>query len=605
MAQYTVGPTACTGWAPDGSGGQLHAYWGKVLLSETVDLLNNTSTIAWTFLIYLYPDSYVSNYRYTNGNQVQVSINGNQVFNSPNVGTVALNGRYQYNPLTLASGTVVVPHDSDGTKNLAVSAKYTQNNASYLQSITVSGTVALETIPRSAMITSAPAITLPVSGTVDHTVTWETQVSTFWYKVEYKYGSTSLHTSSATQNTTYTYAVPASVSEYVTNAKTMTLSVVLHTYSDSACTTEVGTNTASVTVTFSDDYAPGLTYTLSVDNSLIPSANRSIFAGIAIQYTSKLSLSFTGTGVHDATISGYTCMIDGKGYSGASVLSDPIQNAGTLAITAVVTDSRGFSTTITISQTVIAYAYPQIKPYGTYAEVQVFRCDSVGVADDRGQFVKMMAASQSCEILESSVNLNRSIIKYRYLSGSTWSGYTTISDSGDASINDVISGVFPETNAYTFEIHAEDLLGNASGTIEITVPISDIPLHLREGGHGVGIGDYASSTANRLMVGYEAHFSKPIHTDVGLALSGVDMGSSTMADLWDDLKTMTGGIGAFELTTAYGNMDPDDYVFVFIPYDDENGLIYFSLLGTDSGDLWIVHIINDTICQPFKLTGSR
>lgn len=615
MAQYIIGPAACTGWDPSHT---YHPFSGRVVLDETVDELNNQSIIAWKFQIYINRNDYVSGYTSNQQNQVQVIISDENPTTVPstkkyvnlyssNIGSVAMANRYISNPLTLASGTITVKHNNDGAKSLYVYAKFNQPRSfdTVLKTIELSGTESLQEIPRSAVITSAPPITLPVTGTVDHTVTWDSQVSTFWYKLEYKYGSTSLHLSDATQETSLTYAVPASISEYVTNAKTMQLSAVLHTYQDQACTNEVGTNTATVTVTFSEDYAPSLSYTINVDNTSIPSAYRAAFAGLAIQYTSKLALSFTGTGVHNASISGYTCVVDGKGYAGASVLTDPIQSSGNVPITAAVTDSRGFSKTINITLEVIPYSYPQIKPYGTYAEIQVFRCDSQGVEDDRGQQVKMMASSQSCEVLSGGINQNRAVIKYRYLTGTTWSGYTTVTDTGDASINSIISGIFPETNAYTFEIHAEDLLGNSSGAVMITVPISDIPLHLREGGHGVGIGEYASATPDRLEVGYEAHFSKPIYTDVGMAISAVDSGSSTMSDLWDSVKESAGGTGAVTLTAAYGNMGADDYAYIAIPYDDENGLFYFSLLGSDTGDLWIVHIINDTVCQPFKLTGTR
>lgn len=615
MAQYIIGPAQCTGWDPSHT---YHPFSGRVVLDETVDELNNQSIIAWKFQIYINRNDYISGYTSSQQNQVWITISDENPAVNPstkkyvnissgNIGSIAMANHYISDPVTLSSGTITVKHNNDGAKSLYVYAKFNQPRSfdTVLKTIELSGTQSLQEIPRSAVISSAPAITLPVTGTVDHTVAWESQVSTFWYKLEYKYGSTSLHISDATQATSLTYAVPASISEYVTNAKTMQLSAVLHTYQDQACTNEVGTNTATVTVTFSDDYAPDLSYTLDVDNSAIPSAYRSTFTGLAIQYTSKLALAFTGTPVHNATISGFTCVADGKGYSGASVLTDPIQGSGDVSITAVVTDSRGFSTSISITREVIPYSYPQIKPYGTYAEIQVFRCDSLGMEDDRGQQVKMMASSQSCEILSGAVNLNRAVIKYQYLSGSTWSGYTTISDTGDASINDIISGIFPETNAFTFEIHAEDLLGNSSGVVMINVPISDIPLHLREGGHGVGIGEYASVDPDKFMVGYESHFSKPIYTDVGMAISAVDSGSSTMADLWDAVKESAGGTGAVTLTAAYGNMGADDYTYICIPYDDENGLFYFSLLGSDTGDLWIVHIINDTICQPFKLTGTR
>lgn len=618
MAQYTVGPVECTGEYNDPNIGKYHPFSGKVVLDETVDELTNKSVVSWKFQIYINRDYYASSWTANYNNQVTVIISDEDPsvnpstkkyvnFYSPNIGTVQMAGCYINNPFTLAQGTVNIEHDDAGQRSIFVRAVFNQPGSfdTVLKHIEPTGTKTLTAIPRKAVISSSPAITLEPTGTTNQTVTWGASVSTFWYKVQYLYGTTILDTSSATQATSYTYAVPASISEYVTDAKKMTLTVALHTYSDEDCLNEVGVDAKSVTVNFSDDFAPSLAYTLAVDNDLIPSANRSLFSGVAIQYTSRLALTFTGTGVHNATISGYACTVDGKAYSGSTVLTDPIQTGGTATITAVVTDSRGFTKTVTITQQVTPYAYPQLLPYGTNSEVQIYRCDQYGVEDDTGANIMIKASSKSSEVLNASVNVNRAVIKTRFSTGSTWSQYATFSDTGDASVMAMIAGYFPDTVAYIFEIHAEDLLGNSSGVVTIIVPIADVPLHLREGGHGVGIGVYADSTPNRLRVAYESFFDKPIHTDVGLALSAVDMGTMTMSDLWDDLKTMAGGIGAVSLSAAYGNMAIGDYTFVFIPYDDENGLIYFSLLDTDTGDLWIVHIINNTICQPFKLTGSR
>lgn len=614
MEEYTVGPVQCTGEDAE----HKHSFSGRVLLTETVDELNNISVINWKFQIYINRSDYVSAYTSTSQNQVTVII-GNENpdtnpstkkyvnFYSPNIGTVQMAGRYISNPLTLAQGTVNIEHDDAGERSIYVKAVFNQPRAfdTVLKHIEPSGTKTLTSIPRKAVISSSPSITLAPTGTTDSTVTWESTVDTFWYKVEYKYGSTVLHTSSATQNTSYTWAVPASTADSVTNAKKMTLTAALHTYSDQACTDEIGVDAASITVNFSDDFAPALAYTKAVDNDLIPSAYRSSFAGIAIQYTSRLSLTFTGTGVRDATISGYTCIVDGKGYTGSSVLTDPIQTSGTLSITAAVTDSRGFTKSITITQDVMAYAYPQIKPYGSYAEVQIYRCDQYGVADETGANIRVLASSKSSEVLNAGVNVNRAVIKLRHTSGSTWSQYATFTGSGDASVDTVITGTFPDTQAFTFEIHAEDLLGNSSGVITIVVPISDVPLHLREGGHGVGIGAYADGTADRFRVGYTAFFDEPIHTDLGIAASNITAGTTTVADLWDDLKGTAGGTGTVTISTALGNMSAADYAFVCIPYGSSDGVILFTLLGSDTGDLWIVHIISDTVGNPFKLTGTR
>lgn len=616
MAQYIIGPVECTGTYNDPNLGPYHPFSGRVVLEETVDELANESTIQWYFQIYINRDYYQSTWRFQSQNKVWVNIKDTdndpvyKDFYSANIGTVAMGGHYINNPVTLASGTITgIKHEDDGTKTIHVYAKFQQPQANdtVLKSIEISADQALTPIPRAASIISAPNVTLPVSGTVNHTVTWDINSPSFYYKVQYLVGSTPVHTSDALHVGTYTYAMPASLSEYETAAKSMELLVVLHTYSDAECTDEVGVSQQYIYATFSDDYAPTLTYTAAPNNDSIPSGSRSAFAGLFIQYTSRLALTLTGTGSHGATITGYTCFIDSKGYSGASVLTDPIETSGNVYGTATISDSRGFYTTVSFTLSVIAYTYPKLLPYGSNDTILAYRVDQYGQADDEGTSIMVEASSQSSPVMSGSTNINKAHILVRYYDGSSWSFPDDIeASSGDASINFTIPGTFPATNAYTVEIWAQDRLGYSSGRMTIKVPTADLPFHLRRGGHGVGIGRAASSTADRLMIGYETYHEMPIHASHGgLAISTQDIGNYTMAGLWDAVKNTPGGTGVFGLTEAFGNMSANDYTYVYIPCSSTAGIFYFSLLDSDTGELWIVHVFQSTIRQPWKLTGSR
>ncbi|WP_434311455.1 DUF859 family phage minor structural protein [Hominifimenecus sp. rT4P-3] len=124
------------------------AYMGKFAIVESNNVNANSSTITWAFGLYR-NDSYQSSYSRKEGNHVVVSINGSEVFNSTDIGTVkAPNG--EGNAYILASGTTVVGHNGDGTKTFSFSAKYTNSYSSSISPLEVSGSHVCNSIPRGS-----------------------------------------------------------------------------------------------------------------------------------------------------------------------------------------------------------------------------------------------------------------------------------------------------------------------------------------------------------------------------------------------------------------------------------------------------------------------
>ena len=428
MAQYIL-EAVCTGNAPLGNGQYGHVFSGRFVLNTTTDAANNRTVInSWQFYLYVNKSDYVTSYNYGSGNKVIISINGQTVVSTTNIGRVTLGQgtaattHYSSNPLLITQSTsaINVPHNNDGTKSLAVSANYTQTQSgNYLGTANPAGTIKLEDIQRAAPITSAPNITLAATGTTNHTVTW-TDVEDYYYKLQYLYGDTVLHTSEKIdpETETYTWAVPASIAENVTNAKTMTVKAVLHTYTDSACTNEWGTSSAGFTVTFSDSFAPALS---SLTVTQLSTLNGTIVAG-----QSKSKIEWTTAYKSNATFgSAYAVYVDGSGnelssrVSGSSPITLGIIPAFTdttksIKIKVSLTDSRGFTSTATLGTAFAVYGW--IAP--TITALTAVRCDSGGTENLSGGYYKL-TVTYSIRPLNNQ-NAKNAKVYYKYASDSVY-----------------------------------------------------------------------------------------------------------------------------------------------------------------------------------------
>lgn len=97
-------------------------------LSSTANVSANTSTVNYD--CYIQVVAAASNYRYNNGNSCSISINGTSIVNTSNIGSIQCNNTpVGTRVVTLASGSMTVPHGSDGKKSIAFSASFRQTQS--------------------------------------------------------------------------------------------------------------------------------------------------------------------------------------------------------------------------------------------------------------------------------------------------------------------------------------------------------------------------------------------------------------------------------------------------------------------------------------------
>ena len=161
--------------------------------------------------------------------------------------------------------TVRVPHNSDGTKSCTLSASWRMSgtySGTSVGTITASTTVTLDTIARASTISSASNVTLGNACSVK----WTPASTSFRYKLKFVLGSWNYTTGAIHPNSTsaYTYddyTIPLAVANQLPSATTGSMTVYLYTYSDSGCTTQIGsTDSDSFTVTVPSSIKPSISH---------------------------------------------------------------------------------------------------------------------------------------------------------------------------------------------------------------------------------------------------------------------------------------------------------------------------------------------------------
>lgn len=490
MAQYIIGPVSC-------SGSQGSNFQGRVVIDETVDTSANTSTIAWSFQIFLGNSQYVSNYSYSNGNAVSVVIDGTTIVNTANIGTVALNNRYISNPFVLTSGTRTIAHGTDGSKSLSVTASYTQNNSAYLKNITVSGTIALTKIPRASAVDSVSDIT--IGGTP--TVKWTPAVSTYTYKITFSYGTWS-HTTelvspgSTTQQTYASYAIPTSVAEQITNATSGTATCKITTYSDSGGTTELGSATKNFTITIPNDstYQPTASITVT---SVNPFNSYNLTDRTSYNYSCESSAGKSG-----ATISSYAVRVTNTAgtviHTGSSSTGSvgAVSTATTLTFSLTVTDSRGYSASTSQSVVVTAYQRPSVTAEitrGTGTVTTSNTCTNF-VVDEAGGTKARISYTTS---YSSSITGNSLTVQIQYPSNAA--GTTTATKTVTANPAYFLNNInYSSETSYTFIVSVYDTVGGSANktSFEVVLSSARYPIDFMADASGMGINKVATRSGS-------------------------------------------------------------------------------------------------------------
>ena len=273
-------------------------------------------------------------------NPVNVIINEQVLFNQ--------NINYDFSTstpctITLASGTIRIQHNNNGTKNVSFSASFTDlDNA--LGSATINDNVDLFVIPRESSV--------GVSDTyIDSTATIVINKNddSFIHTLKYSFEGLSGTIITKTTQSIYTWTVPTSFYEKIPNSKSGVCTITCQTYNGN---TLIGTSTTTFRATVNEESSkPAVSAVLEDVNptTLALTGDKNTI----IKYLSNVKTVITAIPKNSATIKSYkvSCS-DGKiATESTSTLNGVESNKFSISAT----DSREFSTTIEKTMTMIDY----------------------------------------------------------------------------------------------------------------------------------------------------------------------------------------------------------------------------------------------------------
>lgn len=485
-------------------------YTLKLILTEgDGSITENTSPVSYELQLISGSNAHFS----------QFKIGTKVVLGGKTVNEVARADAKQYtlgynSKITLASGTVDIEHDADGSKTISVAFSIDMASYSYTAgAVSGSGSMKLTDIPRKATVTLVTNFDDEGNPTVSFSnpagFNLRPYFNVYDESGEKVYG---ILRSSAKYSSPYTFSLSdderAEMRVATALQKTYTVYVGVQTYNGA---TSLGYSSKKATLsfvnadpTFDDstitfEDADATTVGITGDNQLI------------VQSKSALEVTCgTATGNKGATISKYTFELNGikktlTGANGGTISMGAVAKDGNLTLTVTAIDSRGNFTPAEVPITVIPYQKPVLARHTNYGQITCERCDAEGVIDKNGQYLKLIIQGKWYSLLngENTATVDVQITAKDY--ESAWINVPAEALGGGSAnkyqswydINAVVEGVSFELDmAYVVTIRCIDAFGNEEDETTYTdiaykIPTSEVALHLGKGGNKAAIGTYA------------------------------------------------------------------------------------------------------------------
>lgn len=440
------------------------------ILSQSV--ANNTSTIAWT--LQLTADS-------SNGIIVStVEKDWSATVNGTNYSGTNFIVIYDRNVKTLASGTTVIEHSTDGTKTFSFSFSQEFNitfSGSHIGTITGSGTGTLDTIPRASNFTVSEG-TLGVAQTI--TVTRQSTI--FTHGLTYSCGGvkTQLICAWNTASEKVSFTPPLDLAWQAVNGNRVWVDIHLQTYHPDG--TPIGnTITKGVWMTIPASMKPSCSVAVSD-----PTGYATKY-GAYIQGQSKMSIKVTPTTSYGSAISGCLVVADGNRYTTAEVTTPVIQSTGSVEVYADVTDTRGRLGSASRIVTVLPYTRP------TITTLKVHRCDQDGTENDRGKYGKV-TYSYNIDTIDGKNGMS-AYIQYKKTAETV---YTSVELPDVFSVTDG-TYVFAADDGSTYDVQlliADDFISMSHKT---TLSTAFALIHYAPSGKGITFGGIRNNDAFNII----------------------------------------------------------------------------------------------------------
>lgn len=428
-----------------------------------------------------------------------------------------------------------VSHNSDGTKSQSISGSFNiavTYSGTWLGSLSVSGSMSLDRIPRGSSLDSA-SITALKNGTGSTlTIGRTVHSSSFYHLVSIHDGTTHIWSSGYISDwLSTTHTIPSSTVNTMLNRMGSVTSksyiVRLRTYTGSGGSGLIGNVTRNVTVSVHSDVRP----TVNSPSVNISGEGRDKAIGKYIQSFSRVEASVSGSAGYGSSVSAYNITVrrvggsDSQSISGASgTTSRPVALSGSYEVIGTITDTRGRSNTGRATFTVDAYSPPSITAF-------------TAVRDESAQTTVNITRATTHSVLGGGGNNNLSYSVQRRIGTGSWTNVTT---NGSGTITASPSSATSTstgnevTSSYEFRYVVTDQFGGrAESVVNVSTQRVVLDIHKNE---GVGIGK--------------------IHEQGVLDVDGPIYSNGVPINYVDDLDKF----GSPADTTAYyGSLEPGTY----------------------------------------------
>lgn len=415
-------------------------FWVKWEISGSQDIANNRTTIAWS--CGLHPEEqYYDNAVKMNA----VTINGTKVYSGGTYSNIT-----DYKDRTFASGTLTIPHNSDGSKNFTISAVsgWIFGNGDYYGE---AKSFTLPTIPRASSVSCSTANIGSKA-----TITINRASTSFTHTLTYSFGDLTGTIATKTSSTNISWTIPTTFYAQIPNAKSGTGTITCQTYNGS---TLIGSKSTTFTATVSESASkPTLSSTVSDSNATTTALTGD--SSKFIKYYSNASVATGAKARNSATLKSQKITCGAKSLTSASGTINAVESG---SFTFSATDSRGYTTTKTINKTLIEY-------------IKLTCSLNAGAPTTDG--VATLKISGNYWNGSFGKVANTLTVQYRYKAkGGTYSSWTSITatKSGNTySATATISGLNYQTT-YVFQARATDKLAtkNTNEQTRRTTPVFD------------------------------------------------------------------------------------------------------------------------------------
>lgn len=254
-----------------------------------------------------------------------------------------------------------ITHGTDGSKKITISAKHVGNSS--MGTASGSGSFTLTKIPRASSITATDANIESATN-----ININRADSSFTHTIKYSFEGLTGTIVTKTEETSIGWQIPDTFYEKIPNSKTGEVTLTCTTYDED---TSIGTSTYKLTVTASESKCkPNITAVLIDSNS--KTVNLTGDETKLVKYKSTAKITPTATGKKSATISKIT--VNGSTVSGSYIAFTNVQSE---TFEVIVTDSRGYTNSLTLSPTIVKYIpltltaiFERISPISSEVEVR-------------------------------------------------------------------------------------------------------------------------------------------------------------------------------------------------------------------------------------------